>query len=159
MDGILGISPSTRTIGMVVFTHGSLADWQIKSFLGKWSEQKLGVILSTINHWIERFEIKTVVCKVYDKQGLRKEVITGIHRLCRRKRIAFICYSFSDIVKATVQSKKLATKRGIMEFLIKKYPELMIEFSQEIKNLNPYYIKLFEAIGAVEVFLQSSAVV
>ncbi len=158
MDGVLGISPSTRTFGLVIFTHGSLADWQIKSFLGKWSDDKLCAILSCLEHYLNRFDIEAVVCKVYDKQGLKQEVMKGIRKLCKRLKVPFHCFSLKEIVQATVVSKKKNTKQGIMEFLIKRYPELMIEFTQELHNLNPYYIKVFEAIGAVEALFKSQGI-
>ena len=50
---ILGISPSTRSLGIAVMRNGDLVDWKTKTFPGKFSKEKVKSIVGVIKEEME----------------------------------------------------------------------------------------------------------
>ena len=77
---ILGISPGTRFIGIAILADGKLVNWQVRSFPGEWSDEKLRVILAAIDTVIVRYRIEQVTVPVLSErihQGQNVPLVDG----------------------------------------------------------------------------------
>lgn len=157
MAYVLGISPGTRTVGLAVFSNRELVHWQVKTFTGPWSDVKRVNILTALERILTKYQINTLICKIADsgKQSESlQELLHSIEWLCRNMNIRFIPCVLEDMVEAIVPSNKRVTREFMADYLVLRYPELTNELTKEkLKQCHhPYYIRLFEAIAAVEFY-------
>lgn len=64
LQGIIGISLGTRSIGIVVIRKGQLVNWQVKSFREKMNQQKLHMISGAVLKFIRENNSNTVILKM-----------------------------------------------------------------------------------------------
>jgi len=57
-------------------------------------------------------------------------------------------------LKRNTSSNRKYTKGDLMEFITEKYPVLRKQYLKEKNNLEPYYLKMFEAIAAARILAQ-----
>lgn len=153
---ILGISAGTRTIGIAVLRGDDLIEWQVKTFKAQWSKEKLKSILQTVDGLIEYFKVDALALKetspVRSSANLKK-VIQSMIELARKKRIKYSRYSLDDLKQQSSSNWK-NTKDDLMEFIAEKYPILRKEYLKERNNVRPYYLRMFEAIGAARILIR-----
>lgn len=155
MVSVLGISPGTRSIGLAVFSDNTLVHWQVKTFQKKWSEQKLKTILLALERITSRYVVSQVICKIIHP-SLKGEglvyTLEAIERFCRERHIDFVPCSLEDLLTVALPSGSVLSKELLADYLSLRYPELTQELSYERVNRHPHYMKMFEAIAAVEFF-------
>lgn len=146
---ILGISPGTRSIGISLFRHGDLIDYNVKNFTGKLSNKKLTYILKTIQKMVEEYSIDSIALKVPEGKTKSKGVkfiIEGIENIACYQKSHLLKSTISDLQKTFIPEVK-ANKLNLSIFLMNKFPELSyIEHCGY--NRHTYYGKMFEAIAA-----------
>lgn len=153
MVSVLGISPGTRSMGLAVFSGGTLVYWQVKSFKGVWSERKLYSILKVVTAVLDKYCVSMVVCKMVHpsyQSDILEELVNNIQRVCVQKGVRFSACYLEDIMGVVLPSGQKASKAILADMVALKYPDVALEFSKERVNKHPYYIKLFEAIAAWE---------
>lgn len=159
MANILGISPGTRNIGICILKynpatqHKPVVTGYMKSFQGKWTEQKMQEILQYLSHLLNETTIHTMAVKLLHPSRTSPQLhqlIKSIKQLVKQYSVKLRQFSLQEIQYKTGATKQLS-KAIIMEYLIEKYPELLREFTKEKRNQNPYYIKLFEAIAVADI--------
>lgn len=155
MVSVLGISPGTRSIGLAVFSDNTLVHWQVKTFQKKWSEQKLKTILTALERITNRYVVSQIVCKIIHPslkgEGL-KYLLEAIDRFCYERHIVFVPCSLDDLLTVALPSGTVLSKELMADYLSLRYPELARELSYERVNRHPHYMKMFEAIAAVEFY-------
>jgi len=155
MEAVLGISPGTRTVGLAVL-HGTLTEYRIRRFPGRWSEQKARKIITAIETLIDTHSITRVSCKVNhpSRRSANLDMLTeGIIKLCKRKGVKVRLYTLKNIYNhthgRTVESRYI-NKRMLMEKLVSRYPILGREQLREHSNKHPYHVKIFEAVALAD---------
>lgn len=153
MEGVLGISPGTRSMGLAIFRGSTLVYSQVKSFKGVWSERKLFSILKVVTKVLDKYCVSMVVCKMVSpthQSDILEELVNNIERVCIQKGVRFSSCYLEDIMGLVLPSGQKASKAMLADMIALKYPDVALEFSREKLNKHPYYIKLFEAIAAWE---------
>lgn len=147
---ILGISPGTRIMGLGVVQNGELVEWQVKSFKGSWSKEKLKLILEAIENLCAHFQVTDVALKVISPLHSSKNLLVltdRISELVRKNKVRLYKFTVQDL-KQKVGDLGNNSMNDLMESITHKYPVLKREYLKELNNLNPYYLKMFEAIAA-----------
>lgn len=147
---ILGISPGTRIMGLGVVQNGELMEWQVKSFKGSWSKEKLKLILETIENLCDHFQVTDVALKVVSPLHSSKNLLVltdRISELAKKNKVRLYKFTMQDIKRKAGDQRK-NSMNDLMESITHKYPVLKREYLKERNNLNPYYLKMFEAIAA-----------
>lgn len=147
---ILGISPGTRIMGLGVIRNGELVEWQVKSFKGSWSKEKLSLIAETIGSLCDHFQVTDMALKVVSPLRSSRNLLTltnQITELAKKHKIRVYRFTVQDLrLKTGLRGKRSIDE--LMEQITQKYPVLKREYTKERNNLNPYYLKMFEAIVA-----------
>lgn len=147
---ILGISPGTRIMGLGVVQNGELVEWQVKSFKGSWSKEKLKLILEAIENLCAHFHVTDVALKVISPLHSSKNLLVltdRISELAKKNKVRLNKFTMQDLKKKAGDQGK-NSMNDLMESITHKYPVLKREYLKERNNLNPYYLKMFEAIAA-----------
>ncbi|MBK6484068.1 MAG: hypothetical protein IPG01_13285 [Chitinophagaceae bacterium] len=147
---ILGISPGTRIMGLGAIRNGELLEWQVKTFKGSWSKEKLNVIMETIVSLCDHYQVTDLALKIVSPLRSSKNLViltNRISEMAEKNKIHLSRFTVHDLkLKAGPNSKHSVD--DMMEFITEKYPVLKREYIKERNNLNPYYLKMFEAIAA-----------
>lgn len=150
---ILGISPGTRSFGIAVLDTEDLSECQVKTFNGQWSKGKLLLILNTLEKLYDRYGIEHLALKetlpVQNSKNV-KELIRHIITRAKRRGISVVRYTIHDIKREIIPSGKHSMDE-IMEFLSIQYPMLKSYYLKEKRNLNSYYVPMFEAVAAARI--------
>jgi len=145
---MLGISPSTRTMGLAVLRRGELIEWRVKTFKGVWSKEKLAYILTAIEKICEYYQVTSVAIKKVDprRSSPQLEVLTShLTSFAKEKRFGLAAYSLPELMEATGRQQR-NLHYAIEECMLKKYPIVRKEYQKERNNKRQYYAKMFEAV-------------
>ncbi len=146
---ILGINPGTRYIGIAVFCDSELLDWRVKTFKGKWTEEKAGRILEMIGEYIELYDINALVIKKLHPARTSKNlknIVSNIKALARKKRIESKSYSIKEIEHVFLDDEK-RNKRNLADKVVVEYPMLIHELNKEKSRKHHYFIRALEAVA------------
>jgi hypothetical protein len=153
---ILGISPGTTTFGYVLVHNKKAINWGTKYFRGRWDEKKLSWIISTLSWIIDYRGVTTLAIKLPNHMPSSKaysQMIGGINRLVEAKGLRAQYYCFEDIVDHLSPKQKISRQR-MVEMLWHAYPEILAGSTIPKIICNPYYLRLFEALGVVDIALE-----
>jgi len=154
---VLGISLGTKKIGTVILERQMLIDWQMKSFKGLWSPQKLQTICTAIETLSNEYEVTHIAIKAplpYACSPAILQLLKEIKRLARKKHIPLYSHTLSELKQALFPAEKI-NKRQFIELALQKYPALKNEYYKERKNRNRYYEMLFEAVMVADMALHN----
>ena len=148
---ILGISPGTRSMGIAIWKDNHLSEWQIKAFKGAWTAHKLRDILFTCKVILERHAVTHLAIKAPDPfrtlPALDK-LFLELQSLARSLKVKVKKYSLQDLKKLCSDNPKF-TKAKLIRAIADQNDVLRNLYNRELKNRNPYYTKMFEAIALV----------
>ncbi|MBZ0098349.1 MAG: hypothetical protein K8F30_04655 [Taibaiella sp.] len=147
--GIIGISAGTRRTGIAVFANGTLVDWKVKEWKGRWSREKQKRILDELQELLDYFGPAAVVMKKPDRlrSSHQLNMLTkNISRLVKRKRISIAQYSLYDMQQYFCKGRK-NVRQGIADCMVEKYPFLKTAYLRERNSDRGYYTRMFEAIA------------
>ncbi len=150
MEGVLGISPGTKRLGVALMRNHDLVDWQVKTFEGKWSERKLKKIIIAIDTLIDDHGIREIAVKIPGTLPFSMgftQLIGAMNVLFERKGIRADYYTLSDMQNHFSQEKKM-TKASLAAFLAHKHSELLPVYHKGEQKRVSYYNKVFEAVAA-----------
>ncbi|MEN9582303.1 MAG: hypothetical protein RL641_257 [Candidatus Parcubacteria bacterium] len=138
-------------MGIAIWKGNHLAEWQIKAFKGVWSERKLRDILYAIKELIESYKITLVAIKIpnqfHNSESLDKLIIE-LQSLARRLKVKVKILNLTELKKICSDDPTL-TKADLIRTIADQNDILRHLYNREIKNKNPYYTKMFEAIAIV----------
>jgi len=143
---IIGLNPGTRYLGLAVFCGSELRDWQVKNIEGKWSQDKMTKITSTLLSLIDSYGANVLAVKRLNPSRSSpnlNRLVLGIENLSKVRKLRICLYSIDEIKRYFQQGNK----KNLAEIMASAYPVLYHELKKEQANLNPYYIRMFEAVA------------
>ncbi len=147
---IIAINPGAKYLGIAVFCGTELREWRIKSFKGKWSNDKTGKMLKIIADLISQYEPGAIALKKLhpsrSSPGLN-EVVKKIRGLSENNGLEVYQYSIKDLEIFFSGKERVRNKRQLCEIIASKYPILYHELQREKSHKNVYYIRMFEAVA------------
>jgi len=146
---ILGLSFSTRMLGLAVFQANSLIDYSLKLHKEMWSPHKRDMILASLASCIENYTISDIALSIPDlhqQTNAFKELQQAIEWLAEINGIPVTSYQAKELYMHWGSPVK-RTRHALMKRLALLIPELSAYYEREVANRNKYYIKLFEAVG------------
>ena len=123
---VLGVSFSSRMLGLAVIQSDSLIDYSVKLFKETWSPAKMDRILSSLTSAVERYTITDMVLSIPDihyQVGPFQELWMEIANLGHDMSLNVQSYRQADLQALCSNSERM-TRRSLMEALIQRYPEL-----------------------------------
>ncbi|MEP6673648.1 MAG: hypothetical protein ABJA78_00775 [Ferruginibacter sp.] len=152
---ILGVSFSSRMLGLAVVQSDSLIDYSVKLFKETWSSAKMNRILTSLTSAIDNYNITDMVLSIppiHFREEPFQELWMEIASLGHTKSIKVKMYRQAELQTLCGEQERM-TRKSLMEALIHWYPELHSFYSREVRNKNKYYHKMFEAIAAATMFV------
>jgi hypothetical protein len=149
MQVTIGLSPSSRHIGIAVLHKDQLIAWRIQTFPGKWSEAKQRAILQALRLLFASYNVEALSVKIpveFPKTVTYSQLIGLINRHCESYGMKASYYTLSDI-KRRFSLEAAGTKNVIFSLLAHKYPELCLAYSKHLKQRDRYHSRLLEAIA------------
>lgn len=153
---VLGISFSSRMLGLAVIESNSLIDYSVKLFKETWSPTKMDRILTSLTSAMERYNITDIVLSIPPinyQGGPFQELWMEIAALGHLKNVNVKMYRLADL-GILCSSPKRMSRKSLMEAITSIYPELMPYYEREMGNKNKYYHKMFEAVAAGTLYLE-----
>lgn len=148
---ILGVSIGTRRNGVAVIGNGELKEAQIHSFNERWSKRKIAAIVAIFEKYIHQYNIRTIVIKPPKKSHYSlaiKHLLTAIDAYVKSKGCLV---DYMNITQIKQHEPAIRNKTQMREIVVQKYPLLKREFLKDIRNRQPYYVKLFEAATIADI--------
>lgn len=146
---ILGISPGTRCVGLALLKNGELSKWQVKTYKGSTTPEKLHATLEHIEEIIAAHLVQCVACKVphpgRSSQQL-EEIIKQVKEIAAKYAIECKIYSIEDL--RSFFKMKFENKYMLAENVTAAFPQLAPLLLRERRNKHRYHIRTFEAIAA-----------
>ncbi len=146
---ILGINPGAKYLGIAVFRGPDLRDWRVRVTRGKWSAEKYRQTTAILSGLLDHYKPDFIAVKRLDpsrsSSGLDRLVEKTI-ALAEKKGIKVCRYGLREL-KAFFHAEGRTSKRGMADIIASQYPVLYSELDQERRNKNPYYLRMFEAVG------------
>ena len=146
---IIGINPGTRRMGIAVFCGSELRDWQVKNMEGRWSKDKMAKAIRTLSSLIDGHKAHILAMKKLHPSRSSANLdllVSRVKDLSKRKGLRVYEYSI-DQIKEYFQPDQKINKRELAEIISSEYPLLAHDLDREQNNLNPYYIRMFEAVA------------
>jgi Holliday junction resolvasome RuvABC endonuclease subunit len=153
---IIGISPGTRYIGYAIFYGSELRDWGIKNIEGRWSKEKQKKIMAFISILTEQHKPKALAIKKLHPSRSSpnlNRLVTKIKESAERKRLKVYQHSIKEIESFFHPDGRI-NKRVLAEKVAEKYSVLSHELRREKTIMNPYYIRMFEAVALGSLYMQ-----
>lgn len=144
---VLGLSVGTQLMGLAMVQKGSLEDWQVKTFSGKWDWIKLKAISLNIERYINRHGIASVILKVPEpcrSSPAIEQLTKSLVRVCEQKSVQVRLCTINDLKDICEANNKTE----LMKATLVHYPELTYLLDRAKKDKKIYYVKIFEAVLA-----------
>ncbi|MBW2063341.1 MAG: hypothetical protein JRJ03_00270 [Deltaproteobacteria bacterium] len=152
---ILSINPGSRYLGIAVFQDLELIEWGIRSVNGKCQKEKREAAKGIISDLILRYQPNVLALKKLHPSRSSPNLdnlVCELRKLGRKKSLRIFEYPLEKIETSFSGAGKI-NKRQMAELIIREYPFLSNEFRRENTNLNPYHIRMFEAVALGLVYL------
>lgn len=153
---VLGLSFSTRNLGLAVVRLDQLVDYFSKLHKEKWTLKKREMILTSLGSCIDSHTIRKINLSIPYKRHQTvefMELLEAINSLAQSRNIEVITYTPKDLFQFIPDSKN-KTQKVFMNQLVLLYPELLPYYEKESSNRTKYYYKMFEAIGVATIYLR-----
>lgn len=158
MATVLGISPATRRLGLALIRSGRLADWEMQSFPGKWSQEKLDAIVRFLSRYIVTNDVTAIAVKIPDELPVSAnyiQLVGTLNALFEKKNIKTMYYTLSELKRHHCPKEKI-NKAALSACVAARYPELIPEYQKESLNRNSYYAQVFEAVAAARMYFETA---
>lgn len=147
---ILAINPGSRYLGIAVFNGSELKDWRIKVIDGRNSREKIEKVKTIFSGFIEQYEPNILSIKrLHPSRSSRNLnlLVVKIMELSKRKGLKIYEYSIKNVENFLSFDERIKNKRQLADAVASQYPFLFHELNKEKNHKNPYFIRMFEAIG------------
>lgn len=146
---ILAVNPGSRYVGFAAFRGPDLLDWGVRVSRATTPRGRVNTVSSILSEAIERFHPDTLAVKALHpsrSSPALDNLTDSITELARRRRIRVCPYSISQLKIALLRETN-GNKRRLAERVVALYPVLAHDFQSETSNVNPYHIRMFEAVA------------
>ncbi len=154
---VLGISTSSRVLGLAVLKGEDLHDYRIRQFQERWSPVKIVRLLSSIQSFLQQYSITSVALAIPYEYRTSKEstaLLSKITSYCKKKNLTLTTYRVSPFYEVCKTPK--GKKKAVMRQMTLQYPELKVLYRKELRNSRPYYCKVFEAVAVAKLVSNQS---
>ena len=144
---VIGLNPGTRYMGIAVFYGSELRDWQVRNIEGRWSKDKMAKVIMVLSSLIDCHKPDVLAMKRLHPSRSSPNLSRLVGRITElfRRSGSMVCQYTIDELKRHFQSR---TRRELAEKVTEEYPFFLShELSKERANMNPYYIRMFEAVA------------
>ena len=146
---ILAINPGTRYLGIAVLKGQLLLDWSVNVITGTSSYARLLKTSSLLSHLIDQYQPDVLVTKKLHpsrcSSGLRRSSRV-VYRLAEERGLNVCEYSIQEM-EAFFEPEGRINKEEMAELVALRHPALRHDLRKEQDNLNPYHIRMFEAVA------------
>jgi len=149
---ILSLSLGTRGAGVAILYHEQLIHWKTHAFNGRWSESKLKAILDRCERYILEYDISHVTIKIPPSSHHSKGLLLLLKRLTglvKLRGCLVDCQTKADLKRFVPEAKNA---ESLMSYIATRHPVLSFEYHRERRGRQRYYLKMFEAVLAAEVY-------
>lgn len=153
---MLGCSPGTRAFGIALLQSGVLIDWDVLTFRGPWSKDKLQDILDRIEVMIYSYDIREIALKIPDVFPVASsynQLIGGLNVLLEKLGIEVHYYTLTELKSFCLPEGK-SSKKTITDYLVKRHCELLPRCPKD-RLPNNHHFKVFEAVCAAHLLRHS----
>lgn len=146
---IFSINPGTRYLGVAILRGDTLIDWTVHVIANGSLSVKLASVRTLIDRYIAEYEPNMMVMKRLHPA----RSTTGLAKQCRDiERQAAVYYlpihSYSiDEIKQFLLPHQRINKMTLSKVISEYYPVLNRLFQREQNALNPYHVRMFEAVA------------
>jgi hypothetical protein len=154
---VLGISIGTRRNGIAVIKKEQLEIAQIHSLNERWSKSKIAAIVSQYDKYVRQFEVSKIIIKVPKPSHFSlalKQLLKAVDTYVKKQGCLVQYITIKDIKTA---QPSIRVRRDLRTFVVDKYPVLIHEMNKDIKNRQPYYMKLFEAVVIADISIRTES--
>lgn len=144
---ILAINPGTRYIGIAILKGTVLLDWSVKVISGKLSPSKSLKMASLVDRLIDDYEPDIIALKRLHSSRSScclDQLCSYIETTASANSIQLEKHSIEEVERFFAPNKQI-NKTMLSELVCQKHPVLRRELEREQENLNPYYVRMFEA--------------
>lgn len=152
---ILGISCSTRIIGLAVFYNQQLIDYATILDKQRWTQTKKQKFMQLIAQHctVHRItHIALVVPQQFYQTDESTELLKAIEELAALHSIVLSRYGIADL-HYIFGNRIQHTRASLIRRMAMLYNELEPLELKELQNKNKYYIKLFEAVASASLLV------
>ena len=153
---VLGVSIGTQRIGLAIVEQYFVFDCWVQFFRGKWSKLKQRAILKNISEKVVDYNVTAIAVKLppnYCLTNSLNSLLHGIDEIAKKHSIVVHVYTLTEL-KRKCEIIDSGTKNELKTFLIAKY-NLLHLYNKSTKSKVDHYIKIFEAVGAAHVELET----
>lgn len=146
---ILGINPGTRYLGFSVLRGSVLADWGVCGVGNATSQNRSQNVKLLVSRLIAQYEPAVLTLKKLHparRSATLRKLCFGIQKLATDKDIEIRKYSIQEMENFFSPESRI-NKRKMAELAAIRHPALCHELRKEQDNLNPYHIRMFEAVA------------
>jgi hypothetical protein len=146
---IIGISPGTRYITIVILVGTELRDWRERAFHGPWSEMKLTKISAVVKSLLDFYRPRAVAFKPVHRSRSSpalEQVTSELMKLATENTQTPYVYTSGQLI-ATLLHKQRADRKDLINLLVRLYPTLLPLATRETILNRPYHWRLFDALG------------
>jgi len=144
---ILGISPGTRAVGIVLIRNGRLEVCSIHT--------NNAAVVTAASSLTEKYPVTGIsILKSHTHASFprQKQLVMDLQSLAKAKGIPYRTYSTYDLRKQMPYSPK--NKRIMFCHLTEIFPELTAQYHKYVRERNSYHSKIFEAMACAYVMLR-----
>ena len=134
-------------MGYAIFYGSELRDWGVKNTEGKWSKGKMAKIMMFISDLIGHHKPNVLSIKsLHPSRSSHNldRLAAKIKGSAQGMRIRQ--YSIKELESFFYPDGRI-NKRALAEKVAEQYPALSHELNREKTIINPYYIRMFEAVA------------
>lgn len=138
-------------MGIAIWKDNRLSEWQIKAFKGPWSERKLRDIIFSVKEMLDRYKATHLVLKIpncFHSSTALEKVVMEIQSIAHSMQAKVRLVELMDLRQLCDKSTKFS-KGELMKIVAQHNVVLQSLYNRELRNRNPYYTKMFEAIALV----------
>jgi hypothetical protein len=146
---VMGISPGIRYIGFAVFHNSDLMDWGVKNIEGKGSKMKIAKAISVISDLIGQYGTDVLSIKKLHPSRSSPSLdmlVCRIKGLSKMEGLKIFQYSIVELEGFFCPEERI-NRRDLIEMVAERYPILSYELDRERTIINPYHIRMFEAVA------------
>jgi len=145
---VLGISLGTTTTGVAVVSGSQLLHARIHSFRDTWSDEKVVVITSRYERYLNQYRPKIVVVKVPPRHSHTEAIKHLLKKVATLFEYHGCMVEYTTKAEVRIAINNARNHREVMRHLTDMYPILRPENDRAIAGKNRYHAKLFDAVSA-----------
>jgi len=146
---IIGISPGTRYVGYAVFYGSELRDWGVRNIGDRSSKGKTAKAVAFISSLMDQHGADVLSLKAIHpsrSSASLDRLVNRIADLSVSNGLAIHRYSIGEL-EGFFRPEEKMNRKALAEMVASLYPVLFCELDSEKALMDPYHIRMFEAVA------------